>query len=118
MADAVSETEPTQRPRFGSWGGWLLTVFATACYLFMYSGAVGHSPQPPVHPRAATAGWILAGLSPLAAYVSYQLLRKRYRSKRGTFLCAVVALGLFLLCQVLGITLLHHALPGQPLRLG
>ena len=118
MADVDSKTEPTERLRFGSLGGWLLAVFFTAGYLFMFSGAICHSLELPVHPRVGTLGWVLAGLSPLITYISYQLLRRRYGTKRGRSLSAIIAVAVFLLCQILGMTLLQYALPGQPLRLG
>ena len=86
--------------------------------MFLFSGAIGHSHVPLVHPVAGHLGWILGGLSPLGAYLSFRLSRGRSRSIARTCLAWGVAAIVFAGLQALGSALLSYALPGQQLILG
>lgn len=118
MINAAGNPPKTTRRRFGSLGGWLVIAICTAAGLFMFSGAIGHSAQPPAHPIVGNLGWMLAGLSPAIAYVSYQLLRRLLKSTIGHIICIILALAIAFACQCLGVAMLRYALPGQILRMG
>ena len=92
--------------------GALLAYF-TCGSMFLYSGIIGHSHSPLVHPLAGHAGWILAGLSPLGAYLSFRLSGGRRRSIARMLLALTVAVFVFVGLQALGLGLLRHALPGE-----
>lgn len=121
--DASDETSSDRngapkRRGLGSLGGWMLAGFLTLAYLFMYSGAVGHSSAPLAHPIAAHLGWILAGLSPLTAYIALILISRRSRSVRWTLFSLLLAALVLLAQQGLGMLLLLYGLGDQPLHLG
>ena len=121
--DASDETssERNEAPRRGGWGslgGWMLAGFFTLAYLFMYSGAVGHRSAPLAHPIAAHLGWILAGLSPLTAYMAFGLISRQSRPVRWSLLSLLVATLVFLAQQGLGGLLLLYGLGDQPLHVG
>lgn len=117
MSDNVSKNDAVKRRWIGPLLAWLLIAYVSAAMLFMCSGAMAHGAKP-LHPTAGNIGWILAGLSPVIAYISYLLLARRYKSKLARWLIVFLALGVFLVCQFLGFALLRYALPGQELHLG
>ena len=107
-----------RRPDRGSLGGWLLTGFFTLGALFMFSGAVGHSHAPLAHPVAAHLGWILAGLSPLGAYIALILISRRSRSVRWSLFSLTMAALVLLAQHTLGMLLLLYGLGDRRLLLG
>ena len=116
-ADAHRGKLPTGR-RFGSPVGWSLAGFMTLASLFLYSGAMGHSHIPPAHPVVGNLGWILAGLSPFLAYVAFEIAVGRSRSTWIILVSLLVAALILFLFQILGMSMLRYALPGQTLILG
>ena len=110
--------ETPKRPDRGSLGGWMLTIYFTLGSLFMFSGAVGHSHAPLAHPLAAHLGWILAGVSPLGAYIALILISRRSRSVRWTLFSLTLATLVLLAVQAVGVLLLRLGLGDQRMLLG
>jgi len=117
----MSDSDPTSGVAKKRWAEllmlWLFLAFITGIMLFMYSGAMAHGAKP-AHPIPGHIGWVLAGLSPMIAYVGYRLLASHTKRKWAQLVCVLAAFGIFLLCQYLGVVLLIYALAGQPLHIG
>lgn len=116
MVGAETDSKRACQWRFGTRPGWFLAAFLTSIGLFLYSGAMCHTADPPAHPAVGTLGWLIAGLSPAMAYISYCQLGKGFR--HGTLPGFIGALAILLLCQGLGVAMIMYALAGQPLRIG
>jgi predicted membrane channel-forming protein YqfA (hemolysin III family) len=114
MKDALNDVTPVKRRRIGPVLAWLLIAYFTGTMLFICSGVTA---QHLAHRAAGNIGWILAGLSPAIAGIGYSLSMRRARSDRAQMIIFFLSCGLFLLCQFLGIALLHYALAGQRLQL-
>jgi len=96
---------------------WVALGYLSAALLFMYSGAMAHGAKV-AHPVMGNAGCIIAGLSPIIAYVSYRGLGRWFGSSLPRGLLLAFALAIFVLCQWLGITLLDHAIVNGITHLG
>jgi len=102
----------------GRVGVFLLLAYLTFALMFLYSGVMGHSHAPTAHPAAGHLGWILAGMSPLAAYLGFRLSGGRKRSVGRMLLALAIAAAIFVGLQVIGLMLLSYAMSGQPLHVG
>ena len=113
MADIFSERKAFERQRLDTLVARIMIGGLTCYSLFMYSGAMAHGAKP-IHPVIGHVGWVLAGLSPVVAYVSYRLMVRKAKSNRTRWCLWFLALGIFFLCQFLGLLLLAYALlPGN-----
>ena len=117
MGLTASENGSARSRGFGSFAGWLLVAFLTMGGLFMYSGAMAHGAQP-VHPIAGTIGWILAGLAPLPAGISYQLLLRGWPFRTRHLRPSLIAIVIYLLWGLVAWLLLMHGLGEHPIHLG
>ncbi len=105
-------TTPGRR-RFGSGHGWFLASVATAAYLFVYSGIAVHGQLPAAYPLLRQIGWVLGGISPLCAYMTFAWLGGRSRSAGrmggGIILAAIV----FFALQFVGVTMILFGVRGD-----
>ena len=74
--------------------------------------------QSPAHPAVGNVGVILAGLSPLGAYLSYWLTGRGKRTRLRILLAVAIGALAFIAMQYIGLALLQYALGGQVMLLG
>jgi len=105
MDDCPSDKAAIKRRPFGSLGGWVLATFFSIGYLLMFLDMFCISRAHDAKPVSAIIGGIgllMGGVSPLAAYVSFQLMGRRFTE----YLAFPLAVVVYILCQFLGIFLL------------